>query len=141
VLGARRAGRRQRGVRQHLARRGRDAGRRRSGDVERSALGTLRRAFDGFAVRFEAATGPPAAGRGASSASRTRRTGGCFSAAGVTYPAARVSSVRFDVLVNAELVAAACASGATLFHSVLFAVHRTIIDRRRYLHLSNLERR
>jgi len=77
--------------------------------VERSALDTLRRAFDGFAVRFEAATGPPAAGR-VIRVEDTPYGRLLFGAAGVTYPAARVSSVRFDVLVNAELAAAACAS-------------------------------
>ena len=78
--------------------------------VERTAFDTLRRAFDGFAVRFEEGIE-----RGSARIIRVEDTPYgrptlLFGAAGVTYPAARVSSVRFDVLVNEELAAASCAS-------------------------------
>jgi len=75
--------------------------------VEQSALDTLRRAFDGFAVRFEAGVERPGRVIRVEDTPYGRLL---FGAAGVTYPAARVSSVRFDVLVNEELAAASCAS-------------------------------
>ena len=76
--------------------------------VKRTTLETLRRAYDRFGVRFDEA----------SSAARVIRVEDTpysrpaltFGAAGVTYPATRVSSVRFDVLVNGELAAASCVS-------------------------------
>src|SRR5205814_9033601 len=94
--------------------RGRAADERRTAEERaiggRTAFGRLRRAFDGFAVRFEEGIE-----RGSARSSRVEdtpygRPALLFGAAGVTYPAARVSSVRFDVLVNEELAAASCAS-------------------------------
>ena len=81
--------------------------------VKRTTLDTLRSAFEEFDVRFDEARNDsvPAAARiirvEDTPYSRPALT---FGAAGVTYPATRVSSVRFDVLVNAELAAAACPS-------------------------------
>jgi hypothetical protein len=76
--------------------------------VRRATLETLRAAYDRFGVRFEEAA----------SAARIIRVEDTpysrpfFGAAGMTYAVTRVSSVRFDVLVNAELAAAGCASPA-----------------------------
>ena len=79
--------------------------------VRRAALETLRGAYGGFDVRFDDADAaqPPPAGR-IIRVEDTPYNRLLFGAAGVTYPASRVSSVRFDVLVNEELAAAACAS-------------------------------
>ena len=77
--------------------------------VKRAALDTLRQAFDGFDVVFaETAAGdrtiriedtPYASNPGQLIS---------FGAAGVTYPAAMVSSVHDDVLFSAELAAVRC---------------------------------
>src|SRR5256886_8912071 len=77
--------------------------------VKRAALDTLRQAFDGFDVVFaETAAGdrtiriedtPYASNPGQLIS---------FGAAGVTYPAAMVSSVHDDVLFGAELAAVRC---------------------------------
>ncbi|HKB09592.1 MAG TPA: hypothetical protein VKD69_03020 [Vicinamibacterales bacterium] len=72
--------------------------------VRRAAVDAMRAAFQGFDVRIaEGSTG-----------ARTVRVEDTpygrlnFGAAGVTYPAAYVSSVRFDVLANLELAAVQC---------------------------------
>src|SRR5262249_40874335 len=72
--------------------------------LKQTAIDVMRRAFTGFDVNVDE-TG---------SGARTIRVEDTpygrmlFGAAGVTYPAAHVSSVRFDVLANLELAAVQC---------------------------------
>jgi len=79
--------------------------------IKQSALETLRAAYDGFDVRFDEvdAAQLPAAAR-IVRVEDTPYNRLLFGAAGVTYPASRVSSVRLDVLMNEELASAGCAS-------------------------------
>jgi hypothetical protein len=78
--------------------------------VKRAALATLRQAFEGFDVVF-------ADGRAGERTIRVEETPYAsdarqliaFGAVGLTYPGSAVSSVRHDVLFNAELAAVRCA--------------------------------
>lgn len=77
--------------------------------IKRRALETLRRAYAGFDVRF-------AEGQSGTRLIRVEDTAyvsdprqrTSFGAAGMTYPVSRVSSVRVDVLWNAEMAVARC---------------------------------
>lgn len=77
--------------------------------VRRRALETLRDAFEGFDVRIvEGGAGDRLIRIEDTPFASTSRDYSTFGAAGVTYPAARVSSVRRDVLFNEELAALHC---------------------------------
>jgi hypothetical protein len=77
--------------------------------IKRHALETLRHAYAGFDVRFaEGATGARLIRvEDTPYVSNPQQLIG-FGAAGVTYPLSTVSSVRVDVLWNAEMAAAGC---------------------------------
>src|SRR6266849_6188805 len=77
--------------------------------IKRNVLETLRRACAGFDVRFaEGASGTRLIRVEDTPYVSDPRQLVSFGAAGVTYPASRVSSVRVDVLLNAEIAAANC---------------------------------
>jgi len=78
--------------------------------LKRAALDRLQRAYTGFGVRFrEGAFGTRTITVvDTSDMSDWPRSRTALGAAGVTYPAARSSSVRVDVLFRAELTAAHC---------------------------------
>jgi hypothetical protein len=72
--------------------------------VKTTALETLRRAYGGFGVAFTEGD----RGTRIIRVEDTPYGRMTFGAAGVTYPASTASSVRFDVLANAELAVARC---------------------------------
>jgi hypothetical protein len=72
--------------------------------IRRAALATLRAAFAGFDVKV----GEARAGARVVRVEDTPYGRMQFGAAGVTYPVAYASSVRFDVLANLELAAVQC---------------------------------
>jgi hypothetical protein len=78
--------------------------------LKRAALNRLQEAYAGFAVRFREGTFGTRTITvvDTSDASDWPRSHMALGAAGVTYPAARSSSVRVDVLFRAELAAAHC---------------------------------
>src|SRR5256885_6392361 len=74
--------------------------------IKREALATLRRAFSGFDVHFvEGESGVWRITVEDTPFVSDPRQRVSFGAAGATYPASRLSSVRLDVLWNAELAA------------------------------------
>jgi len=73
--------------------------------IKRTALATLREAFRDFAVQFAEDDAPARKIRIEDTPYGRMLT---FGAAGMTYPVALVSSVRFDVLANNVLAAAGC---------------------------------
>jgi hypothetical protein len=80
-----------------------------SSPIKRHALETLRRAYAGFGARFaEGAFGTRLIRVEDTPYVSDPRQLTSFGAAGVTYPASTVSSVRVDVLWNAEMAAAGC---------------------------------
>src|SRR5215470_229315 len=79
--------------------------------VVQTTLDTLRRAFDGFAVLFvDQPLGDRTIRVEETPYTKDPRQLITFGAAGLTYPASRVSSVRIDVLFNEELAAAHCSA-------------------------------
>ncbi len=72
--------------------------------VKAAAFDTLGKAYEGFAVRFVESP----SGNRTIRVEETPYSSPRYYAAGMTYPVARVSSVRFDVLFSLELAAARC---------------------------------
>jgi hypothetical protein len=76
--------------------------------VKAAALETLRHAFDGFDIRFAEGASSDRVIRVEDTPYASTAALRAPGAAGMTYPASTVSSVRIDVLLAAELSAAGC---------------------------------